>query len=82
LAENPDQGDIIVGSGGIRKTRLKSASKGKSGGFRVCYLHIDDRLIIFLLFIFSKNEQENLSQVEKKELKLLAEAIKKKVRNE
>jgi len=82
LVENPDQGDIIVGSGGIRKTRLKSATKGKSGGFRVCYLHIDDRLIIFLIYIFSKNEQENLSQAEKKELKLLAEAIKKKVRNE
>lgn len=77
LAENPEQGDLIVGTGGIRKTRLKSASKGKSGGFRVCYLNIEDRLLLFLLFIYSKNEQENLSQAEKAELKQLADAIKK-----
>lgn len=82
LAENPEQGDIIVGAGGLRKTRLKSASKGKSGGFRVCYLNVEDKLILFLLFIYSKNEQENLSQKEKAELRQLADAIKKKVRNE
>lgn len=82
LAENPEQGDVIVGTGGIRKARLKSATKGKSGGFRVCYLNIEDRLILFLLFIYPKNEQDNLSQKEKAELKQLADAIKKKVRNE
>lgn len=82
LAEHPDQGDLIVGTGGIRKTRLKSASKGKSGGFRVCYLNIEDRLIIFLLFIYAKNEQENLSPSEKAELKQLADAIKKRLKHE
>lgn len=61
---------------------MKSATKGKSGGFRVCYLNIEDRLILFLLFIFSKSEQEDLSQTEKAELKQLADTIKKKVRNE
>lgn len=61
LAENPEQGDVITGTGGIRKIRLKSASKGKSGGFRVCYLNIEDQLILFLLFIYAKNEKENLS---------------------
>ncbi|KIC73720.1 hypothetical protein DB42_BR00010, partial [Neochlamydia sp. EPS4] len=39
LAENPEQGDVIIGTGGIRKARLKSSSKGKKGGFRVCYLN-------------------------------------------
>ena len=82
LAENPEQGDIIVGTGGIRKTRLKSATKGKSGGFRVCYLNIEDRLILFLVFIYSKSRQEDLSQSEKAELKQLADPIKKKVKNE
>ena len=82
LAENPEQGDVIPGTGGIRKTRLKSATKGKSGGFRVCKLNIEDRLILFLLFIYAKNEQENLSQTEKVELKQLADTIKKRVKNE
>lgn len=82
LAENPEQGDMIAGTGGIRKVRLKSATKGKSGGFRVCYLYIEDRLILFLLFIYAKNEQENLSQSEKVELKQLADSIKRRIRNE
>ena len=54
LAENPEQGDVIIGTGGIRKTRLKSATKGKSGGFRVCYLDIKDRLILFLVRLLQK----------------------------
>lgn len=82
LAENPQQGDVIPGTGGIRKTRLKSATKGKRGGFRVCYLDIEDKLILFLLYIYAKSEQENLSQEEKKELKELSEDLKKKVRDE
>lgn len=79
LAENPEQGDVIPGSGGIRKTRLKSASKGKRGGFRVCYLNIEGKLILVLLFIYPKNEQENLSQAEKAELKELAEVIRRNI---
>ena len=82
LAENPEQGDMIAGTGGIRKVRLKSSTKGKSGGFRVCYLYIENRLILFLLFIYAKNEQENLSQSEKVELKQLADSIKRRVKDE
>ena len=55
LAENPEQGDVISGTGGIRKTRLKSAAKGKSGGFRVCYLDIEDKLIpIYAVYLCEK----------------------------
>ena len=77
LVENPEQGDVIPGTSGIRKIRLKSSTKGKRGGFRVFYLNIEDKLILFLLFIYSKNDQENLSQREKKELKQIAQAIKR-----
>ena len=79
LTENPEQGDVISGTGGIRKTRLKSISKGKRGGFRVCYLNIEGKLILFLLFIYPKNDQENLSQQEKIELKQIADAIKRSI---
>lgn len=82
LVENPEQGDVIAGTGGIRKTRLKSTSKGKRGGFRICYLHLEDRLILFLLFIYAKNEKENISQVEKNELKQIVEQIKRSVNRE
>lgn len=82
LAETPDQGDVITGTGGIRKVRLKSATTGKSSGFRVCYLNLEDRSMLFLLVIFAKHDQENLSEKEKASLKHVAGAIKKRVINE
>ncbi len=78
LAENPDKGDLLAGTGGIRKIRLKSSSKGKSGGFRVCYFYYVPGEAIYLLFIFQKSEQENLSAAQKKALKNITDAIKGK----
>jgi hypothetical protein len=72
-------GDMIQGTGGVRKTRLRSASKGKSGGFRVCYyFHDVGSGRIYLITIYPKNEKEDLDPSEKKELKELVEIIKKR----
>lgn len=76
LAENPEKAPTIAGTGGVRKIRLKSASKGKRGGFRICYFYYVALEAIYLLFIFQKNEQENLSDGEKKELRQLTNVIK------
>ncbi len=78
LSENPELGDLIPGTGGIRKVRMKSASKGKSGGFRICYFYSSERNELFLICIYGKNKQENLSAAEKKELKALAAIFKGK----
>ncbi|MBS0616480.1 MAG: type II toxin-antitoxin system RelE/ParE family toxin [Verrucomicrobia bacterium] len=79
LAEHPEMGDVIQGTGGVRKARLRSASKGKSGGFRVCYYFLDVGTgRVYLLTIYSKNEKEDLSANEKKELKELVNVIKRK----
>lgn len=72
LAEHPDMGPPIPSTGGVRKTRLKSASKGKRGGFRVCYLDDPFRNEIFLLVLYPKNAQEDLTNEEKKDLKQIA----------
>lgn len=71
LTENPDMGDRIVGTGGVRKARLKSASRGKSGGFRICYYYMTQKGKIYLLFIYPKNVQEDLTSEDKKTLKEL-----------
>jgi len=76
LVDYPDTGDVIQGTGGLRKTRLKSASKGKSGGFRVCYCDVPEKEKLFLVAIFPKNVQENLSSEEKRFLKKLIEALR------
>ena len=76
LIENPESGDIIPRTGGVRKIRLKSATKGKRGGFRVCYFDDPRREELFLLKIYGKNEKEDLSATEKKSLKEFTEMIK------
>ncbi len=78
LAENPEIGDPLSGTGGVRKIRLKSSSRGKSGGFRVCYFYYVAEEAVYLLFIFPKNEQENLTVEQKKDLKTIAAKIKGK----
>ncbi len=76
LANNPDKGDVIIGTGGVRKIRLSSASRGKSGGFRVCYYYLTADEEIYLLVIYAKNEKENLMMEEKKALKELVGFLK------
>jgi hypothetical protein len=79
LAEHPEIAAVIQGTGGVRKTRLKSVSGGKRGGFRVCYyFHDIDLGEIFLITIYAKNENEDLTSSEKKDLKNLADVIKRK----
>lgn len=76
VLEHPDQGDLIAGTGGVRKTRLKSASKGKSGGFRVCYIDLDAKGILYLLLIYPKNRMENIDRQHKNALKELVKILK------
>lgn len=76
LVENPLVGDLIPGTGGVYKIRLKSISKGKSGGFRVCYYYYMINEKIFLVLIYQKNKQENITNDEKRTLKRLIEDIK------
>ena len=78
LAENPEKGAILTGTGGVRKIRLKSISKGKSGGFRICYFYYVFGNTIYLLFVFQKNEMENLNTEQKTALKKIANAFKEK----
>ncbi len=76
LTKNPKLGDVISGTNGIRKIRLKSFSKGKSGGFRVCYYDLAIKERLYLLNIYSKNEKEDLTLEEKKILKELVSILR------
>jgi hypothetical protein len=60
LAKQPDVGDIIRGSGGIRKVRWAKRGRGKSGGVRMIYYWKKTHDQIYMLTIYSKNEQENI----------------------
>lgn len=83
LLEDPEVGDVIPGTGGLRKMRHKGKGKGKSGGYRVTYLHRPDVEKIYLIVLYAKNEQEDLGEDEKRVLKQLVETLKREgVRDE
>ena len=65
LAWNPTAGDVIAGTGGVRKVRWSLPGRGKSGGARVIYHYHDERIPLFLLNAYAKNDQTNLSHAER-----------------
>ena len=66
LAENPESGDIIKGGSGIRKVRWKLQNRGKSGSMRVIYYYKVVNNQIFLIYVYTKKKQSDLSESEKK----------------
>lgn len=76
LAQHPNAGVLMQGTGGIRKLRWARQGGGKSGGIRVIYYYHDDRMPLYLLAAFGKNEKANLSAEERQ---LLAKTVKQLV---
>lgn len=76
ILKNPESGDVITGTGGVRKIRVGKSNIGKSGGYRVLYLDLPNKNICHLLLIFNKNEMSNISSEEKKVIRGLVEKIK------
>lgn len=78
LKNNPKSGDVIRGTGGIRKVRWKAAAdRGKSGGIRIIYYFYNLKNILFLLAAYSKNDKIDLDFQERKQLKQLTDELVK-----
>lgn len=75
LAENPDSGVLIRGTGGIRKLRWGREGMGKSGGVRVIYYYHNEAIPLYLLTVFGKGEKSTLSKAEEHELTALAKVL-------
>lgn len=71
LLKNPEAGDVIEGTGGLRKLRHGDPrrGKGKRGGLRVIYYWWDGGRQFWLFTLYDKDEMENLSATEKRALK-------------
>ncbi len=72
LVNHPDAGDVIRSSGGLRKIRWAAKGHGKRGGVRVIYYWWMGKDRISMLFIYPKNEMDDLSA---EQLKLLRQAL-------
>jgi len=74
LIADPEAGNVIRGSGGIRKLRWAGSGKGKRGGVRVIYHWFRGEEIILMLLVYSKNEQDDLTPEQLKTLRKLVES--------
>ena len=73
LVIRPDMGDLIPGSGGLRKLRWRIPGRGKRGGVRVIYYWAMSREEIWMLFAYAKAKKEDLSPQQLKLLRRIVE---------
>lgn len=76
LLKDPKTGKTIAGTGGLRKIRIPIEDIGKRGGGRVIYVDIEVKECIYLIDVYTKNEQSDLTEKEKKMLKKLVKVLK------
>jgi mRNA-degrading endonuclease RelE of RelBE toxin-antitoxin system len=60
IAANPEAGDVIPETGGVRKVRWSRGGSGKRGGVRVIYYYHDAQHPLYLLMAYAKARQEDL----------------------
>jgi len=60
IAANPEAGEIVRGSGGVRKLRWSGSGRGKRGGIRVIYYLRTTRGEVWMLTVYAKNEADSI----------------------
>lgn len=76
IAANPNAGDVVRGSGGVRKVRWSRTGSGKSGGVRVIYFNRLSNGEVWLIFMYAKSK---LDAIAGKTLKELRDEIEKTI---
>lgn len=77
IARDPECGDVIPETGGLRKVRVPAKGHGKRGGGRVVYYYLWDTVPVLLLAFFPKNEKSDLTPKERKDLAQATKKLKK-----
>ena len=81
LATQPLAGDVIPGTGGVRKLRYRIAGAGKRGGSRVVYYYLDEDAPVYALLAYAKAARTDLTPDERRAVARLAAAIKAETRS-
>lgn len=75
----PDSGNLMEGTGGIRKLRWAQDGRGKSGSIRVLYIDLFSYDKIYLFTAYPKNEKDNLTKEEKNSVKAVVKTLEKEL---
>ena|SRR5258708_9127550 len=75
LAHNPAAGDVIQGTGGVRKLRWGLEGRGKRGGARVIYFYHSADLPLFALTAYAKNQRADLSRTDRNDFRRLTKLL-------
>ena len=81
LTVNPTKGDIMQGTGGLRKSRVAFDGRGKSGSARVCYVDFAIYERIYLITAYTKNEKDNLTKNERNQIKAAIKRLEQNIQN-
>jgi mRNA-degrading endonuclease RelE of RelBE toxin-antitoxin system len=76
IAAGPEAHPVVPATGGVRKARWGRQGKGKSGGVRVIYYYLVSDTEVYMLSVYSKNEQSNMTEADRKAAKGFVEALK------
>lgn len=75
LAFNPEAGDLVPGTGGVRKLRWGLEGRGKRGGARVIYYYHGERIPLFIVTAYAKNVRDDLSEADRNDMKRMTKAL-------
>jgi len=79
IMANPTGPPVIRGTGGVRKMRFASmaATRGKSGGLRVCYVYFKKYGLVLLATVYAKNEESDLTAAQRRAMAKTVDEIEK-----
>ncbi len=81
LAADPLAGDVIPGTGGVRKLRFHASGGGKRGGGRVVYYYLDEDIPLYALLAYAKSARTDLTPEQQRTVATLAAGIKTEARS-
>ncbi len=76
LLENPKAGNVMKGTGGLRKYRIAFSGRGKSSSGRIAYVDFAVHEVIYLITAYPKSAKDNLSVAEQKEIAKMIETLR------
>ena len=79
IAEAPEAHPMVAGTGGVRKARWGRGGRGKSGGVRAIYYFHSGRRAVYMLTAYSKSEQADLSDEDKRDIRKIVTRLKGRV---